>query len=154
MSDDWTPPDWVYRGKKPTSDSAYFENLTHCIFQAGLTWSVVDNKWPNFNSAFEGFNISKVAGYEEKDIERLLGNRGIVRNRRKTQATIDNAIEFDRIISEYGGFQKWLDEMDKTENYAFVVKELKKNFKHVGDSTAKIFLWSVGEEIKREDPHR
>ncbi len=154
MSEEWTPPSWIYRGRRPPDDSAYFENLTHCVFQAGLNWSVVGDKWPNFREAFEGFDIPRVAGYGAEDVKRLMGNPGIIRNRRKILATIDNAREFERIASENGSFQDWLDGLDKSGNYVNVVKRLKARFSHVGDSTARIFLYTVGEPIKREDPHR
>ncbi|UCH57038.1 MAG: DNA-3-methyladenine glycosylase I [Candidatus Bathyarchaeota archaeon] len=94
MSRDWTPPSWMYRDSKPPDDSVYFENLTRCIFQAGLSWRTITSKWPNFKAAFDGFDVAKVASYEAEDIERLMGDEGIVRNRRKIQATIHNAKEF------------------------------------------------------------
>jgi len=87
----------MYRERKPPDDSAYFENLTRCIFQAGLSWRTVADKWPNFKMAFDGFDVDKVASYAEKDVERFMGDKGIVRNRRKIMATIDNAKEFRRI---------------------------------------------------------
>jgi len=49
----WRPPEWMYRsGKRPTTDDAYFENMTHVIFQAGLGWKMITEKWPNFKRAF------------------------------------------------------------------------------------------------------
>ena len=54
-------PEWVYKESKPTSDSEYFENMSRCIFQAGLSWQLVANKWSNFRVAFNEFNIPKVA---------------------------------------------------------------------------------------------
>ena len=148
MPEEWTPPYWVYTDKRPETDTQYFENLTRCIFQAGLSWQLMSNKWPNFQKAFHSFNISKIAGYGAKDITRLSNDAGIVRNKRKINATIHNAREFERIIKEQKSFQQWLDSLDKTNNYDLIVKQLKSRFKHVGPSTAHIFLWSVGEPIK------
>ena len=148
MPEEWTPPYWVYTDKRPETDTQYFENLTRCIFQAGLSWQLMSNKWPNFQKAFHSFNISKIAGYGAKDITRLSNDAGIVRNKRKINATIHNAREFERIIKEQKSFQHWLDSLDKTNNYDLIVKQLKSRFKHVGPSTAHIFLWSVGEPIK------
>ena len=148
MPEGWTPPYWVYTDKRPETDTQYFENLTRCIFQAGLSWQLMSNKWPNFQKAFHSFNISKIAGYGAKDITRLSNDAGIVRNKRKINATIHNAREFERIIKEQKSFQHWLDSLDKTNNYDLIVKQLKSRFKHVGPSTAHIFLWSVGEPIK------
>ena len=151
MPEEWTPPDWVYKEKRPETDTQYFENLTRCIFQAGLSWQLMSNKWPNFQKAFHSFDISKIAGYGAKDITRLSNDAGIVRNKRKINATIHNAREFERIIKENGSFQNWLDSLDKTNNYDNVVKQLKSRFKHVGPSTAHIFLWSVGEPLKYDE---
>jgi len=148
MTEKWTPPDWVYTDNRPKTDTQYFENLTRCIFQAGLSWQLMANKWPNFQKAFHSFNITKIAGYGAKDITRLSNDAGIVRNKRKINATIHNAREFERIIKESSSYQNWLDSLDKTNNYDNVVKQLKSHFKHVGPSTAHIFLWSVGEPLK------
>jgi 3-methyladenine DNA glycosylase Tag len=151
MDKDWTPPKWWYTNGKPPSDTAYFENLTHCVFQAGLNWKVVDNKWPNFRNAFHRFNITSIMNYEYEDIKRLMEDQGIVRNKSKILATIENAKEFQTIASEYGGFKKWLESIDKSSNYNEVICELKGRFKHVGEMTSRIFLHSVGEPIEVDD---
>ena len=145
---EWTPPDWWYSDAKPSDDSAYFENLTRCIFQAGLNWQVVTKKWGNFRTAFHNFNIKKVASFNQDDVKQLISNPDIIRNRRKIQSTIYNAQEFQRIANEAGTFQSWIDSSDKSNNYARVVKQLITRFKHVGPMTAHTFLHSVGEDIR------
>ena len=140
----------MFRGEKPSNDEAYFENLTRCIFQAGLNWSVITNKWPSFVEAFDMFNIEKIAGYGEDKVNELLENEKIVRNRRKIIATIENAKEFIKIIEESGSFRDWLESLDGSNNYSDVKKQLSRRLKHVGDATAHIFLYTVGEDIKRE----
>ncbi len=151
MPESETLPGWVYKDRRPTKDREYFENMTRCIFQAGLNWQLVADKWPNFTEAFDGFDVDKVAAYGPNDVAKLRGDKGIIRNRQKIEATILNAEEFKRIAAEHGSFQKWLDSMDKGNNYDYVVKRLKSSFKRVGTGTAHIFLWSVGEPI-RYDP--
>lgn len=148
MSQDSTPPDWMNRDALPPDDSTYFENLTRCIFQAGLNWKMITNKWPGFTEAFAGFDIEKVAGFGDEDVGRLMADKGIVRNRRKILATIENARTFTRIAGEHGSFKEWFAGLDKSDNYAGVMKELKKTFSHVGESTANIFIHTVGEDIK------
>ena len=150
MPEKWTQPSWVYRGRRPASDDNYFENMSRCVFQAGLSWRLVADKWPNFQRAFDGFQVKKVAGYGANDIKRLSEDKGIIRNRSKIVATIDNAVEFKKVAVEAGSFQRWLDGLDKANNYDLVVKRLKAKFKRVGPSTAHIFLWSVGETIEYE----
>jgi DNA-3-methyladenine glycosylase I len=148
MEGAWKPPEWWYRKKRPESDEAYFENMTRVIFQAGLNWHVIDKKWPTTKKAFEQFSISKVAGFTDKDVQRLLKDEGIVRNKSKVCATIQNAAEFQAIKKQHGSFQKYLDHLDKTNNYADVVKALTKRFKHLGPSSASLFLYTVGEKIE------
>jgi DNA-3-methyladenine glycosylase I len=151
MSQEWTPPSWWYVTNKPKSDAAYFENLTRCIFQAGLNWQVIDKKWPNFIQAFNYFNISEIALYDDEDFKRLSEDPSIIRNRKKILATMHNAKEFQRIVKEFGSFSKWLDSLDKSGNYIEVVKQLRDVFKHVGKMTAHTFLHSVGEDIKYDE---
>ena len=141
-------PGWVYTETRPETDREYFENLTRCIFQAGLSWQLMAKKWPNFKEAFDGFDIGKVAAYGADDIGRLSRDPGIIRNRQKIVATIHNARELERIAQEHGSFQAWLDSIDKAHNYDRVVKSLRSRLKRVGPSTAHIFLWSVGEKIE------
>ncbi len=141
----------MYRDRKPPDDSAYFENLTRCIFQAGLSWRTVAYKWSNFRAAFDGFDVEKVASYGEEDVERFMGDEGIVRNRRKITAAIENAREFKRIAEEHGSFKDWLDGLDKSNNYASVEEQLGARMKHVGRSTAHIFLYTVGEDIEYDE---
>jgi DNA-3-methyladenine glycosylase I len=141
----------MYRERRPPNDSAYYENMTRCIFQAGLSWRTVSDKWPAFQKAFDGFDVSKVAEYGAGDISRLMGDAGIIRNRRKILAAIHNARELERIAAEHGSFQRWLDSLDKSNNYDAVLKRLSSIFKHVGPTTSHIFLYTVGEDIKRRE---
>ena len=104
--------------------------------------------WPNFKRAFKNFSIDEVAKFDNSDIMRLMGDTGIVRNRAKIIATINNAKQFQNIRKQYGSFQRCLDGLDKSENYTLVIKELGKKFSRVGPSSARIFLYSVGENIR------
>ena len=78
-------------GMPVLDDVGMFERLTLEAFQSGLSWLTVLRKRPAFRDAFEGFEPNAVAAYTESDTERLLGNPGIIRNRRKIEATISNA---------------------------------------------------------------
>lgn len=145
----WSPPKWMYRDRKPESDNVYLENMTRVIFLAGLSWKMIGEKWPNFKKAFEGFVVDAVANMSDNDVERLMSDASIVRNRAKITATINNAKHFQTIRKEYGSFRRYLEGLDKSSNYAFVIKQLGKKFSRVGPSSARIFLYSVGEDIKR-----
>ena len=132
--------------QKPASDNGYFEQLTRAVFQAGFSWKVINNKWPNFRRAFDGFDIDKVAAYDDRDVDRLLGDEGIVRNGRKIAATIENAQEFQRIVTEHGSFRAFLRSMDDWP-YAQRRAELTKRFKNFGPTGTFTFLWSVDEDV-------
>ncbi len=140
-------PPWVHRDRKPENDRVYFENLTRIVFEAGMSWRIIANKWPNFSPAFSAFDIDKVAAYGAEDIKRLNGDASIIRNKQKILATLHNAREFQRIQRDHGSFKAWLDSQDKSNNYDRVVKALRSRMKRVGTGTAHIFLWSVGEPI-------
>lgn len=147
----WRPPSWMYREKRPSNDDAYFENMTRIIFQAGLNWKMIDSKWPNFKKAFANFSVSKVAKFGDNDLKRLMDDTGIVRNRAKIDATIENAKEFEKVKMEWGAFQSYLDSLDKSKNYALVIKELGKRFHRLGPSSARIFLYTVGEDVRHSE---
>jgi len=148
MEESWQPPKWIYRETHPPNDDAYFENLTHVIFQAGLSWKMIEEKWPNFQKAFDNFSIDRVARFNEDDIKRLMTDSSIVRNQKKIFATVHNARQFQKIRKEFGSFKSYLDRLDKSKNYSLVIKELSKIFKHLGPSSARIFLYSVGEDVR------
>ena len=147
----WRPPSWVYREKRPPNDDVYFENMTRVIFQAGLSWKMISNKWPNFKKAFEDFSIERVAKFDDSNLARLLSDKSIVRNRRKIEATINNAKEFQKIKKEWGAFQSYLDSLNRSQNYALMIKELGNRFQRVGPSSARLFLYSVGENVKHSE---
>jgi len=90
----------MYRHKRPANDDGYFENMTRVIFQAGLSWETIGNKWPSFKKASANFSIDEVAKFDEGNVSQLMSNTGIVRNTRKIEATISNAKEFQRIRSQ------------------------------------------------------
>jgi 3-methyladenine DNA glycosylase Tag len=87
--------------------------MTKAVFQSGLSWRVIEAKWEGFREAFEGFDAAKVAGFTPADVDRLAQDARIVRNRRKIQATVDNAIEMVELDREHNGFRNDLREKRK-----------------------------------------
>jgi DNA-3-methyladenine glycosylase I len=132
--------------KEPADDNGYLEELTKAIFQAGFSWQVIRDKWPNFQRAFDGFDVATVAGYGEPDVERLVADQSIVRNRRKIEATIYNARVMWDLIQEYGSFHAYLRSLDGSE-YAARRQELGRRFKNLGPTGVFTFLWCVNEEV-------
>jgi DNA-3-methyladenine glycosylase I len=130
----------------PENDAGYLEKITQAVFQAGFSWDVIRQKWPNFQAAFAGFDVNKVAAFDERDLERLVEDKGIVRNGRKIEATIHNARTCQNLIREHGSFPNWLRTMDDLD-YNAREKKFCKQFKFMGPMGAYFFFWSVGEEV-------
>ncbi|MCO6498302.1 MAG: DNA-3-methyladenine glycosylase I [Chitinophagaceae bacterium] len=124
-------------------DNELFERLILEINQAGLSWDTILKKQENFRKAYSGFNIKKVAGYKEKDIERLLADPGIIRNRRKIEAAIYNAQKILEIQKANGSFKKWLD-LNEGLTKEDWIKLFKKVFKFTGGEITGEFLMSTG----------
>lgn len=95
-------------GKLTTDDKSLFELFILESFQAGLSWECVLNKRDNFRAAFDNFDIEKIILYGDEKISRLASNAGIIRNRRKIIAAIENAKVFKAISLEFGGFYSFL----------------------------------------------
>jgi DNA-3-methyladenine glycosylase I len=78
-------------GTRTDDESAMFEALTLGVFEVGLSWSIVFSKRDAFRTAFRGFDVAEVAAMTEQDVDRLVQDASIIRNRGKIQATVDNA---------------------------------------------------------------
>jgi 3-methyladenine DNA glycosylase Tag len=120
----------------------YLEALTKAVFDAGLSWRVVESKWPGFVEAFHGFDPAWVAGLTPPEIEALEQDRRIVRNRAKIEATVSNAATMIELEAEHGGFRGYLRSHG---GYEATVADMKRRFRYVGDSSIYHFLYVVGE---------
>ena len=89
-------------------DQKLFELLILESFQAGLSWECILNKRENFKKAYDNFNIDKIINYDENKINELKQNPGIIRNKLKIKASINNAKIFKKIEKEYGSFSKYI----------------------------------------------
>jgi len=143
-------------------DGKLFEFLVLEGFQAGVSWALILRKRENFRRAFDGFDPVKVAGYTGEDVERLMGDAGILRNRLKITSTISNARRFLEVQEEYGSFDEYvwgfvdgkpirsglksLEDMPaKTELSEALTRDLKRRgFKFVGPVICYSFMQAVG----------
>jgi DNA-3-methyladenine glycosylase I len=124
-------------------DNELFGRLILEINQAGLSWETVLRKEAAFRKAFDNFSVSKVAAYGEKDRTRLLNDAGIIRNRLKINAAIENAKTVLILQKEYGSFEKWL-EKNHPKTLDEWVKTFKKTFIFTGGEIVNEFLMSIG----------
>ena len=124
-------------------DNHLFARLVLEINQAGLSWTTILNKKDNFFRAFDDFDIDKVARYGQKQKDRLLADAGIIRNRLKVEATIENAKTIKAIQKEFGSFKNWLDTHHPLSKEEWV-KLFKKTFRFTGGEIVGEFLMSTG----------
>ena len=124
-------------------DNFLFGRLILEINQAGLSWETILNKKENFSNAYDDFNVSIIANYQEDDIKRLLNDAGIIRNKLKVNAAIYNAQQILGLIDNYGSFSGWLDENHPLNRDEWT-KLFKKTFKFVGGEIVNEFLLSTG----------
>lgn len=126
-------------------DNLLFERLMFEINQAGLSWILILKKQHAFRRAFDNYNIEKVAAYGEEDFMRLMNDPGIIRNRLKIKAAIDNANILLELRKEWGSFRKWLDrnagKMNSLEDWT---KLFRKTFRFTGGEIVNEFLMSTG----------
>ena len=143
-------------------DQKLFEFLVLEGAQAGLSWSIILKKRENFRKAFDGFDPKKIAQYDERKIQQLLSNEGIIRNRRKIEAAIHNARAYLAVKKEFGSFGayiwqfvggkpkqntwKTLKEIpSKTAESETMSRDLiKRGFKFVGSTICYAFMQAVG----------
>jgi len=143
-------------------DNKIFEFLALESFQAGLSWRTILNKRKNFEKAFLNFNPVKVSKFSKKDLSRLLKDTGIVRNRLKIEAAINNAARFLEVKKEFGTFSKYMwqfvgnkplvSRIMTMKDYKPVTKEAeawakdlkKRGFKFLGATTVYAHMQAVG----------
>ena len=124
-------------------DNLLFERLVLEINQAGLSWITILKKAENFRAAYHGFDIDKIAAYSEEDRARLLADAGIIRNRLKVNAAIENAKRIQVLREEFGSFKGWLD-ANRTLSKEGWIKVFKKTFVFTGGEIVNEFLLSTG----------
>jgi DNA-3-methyladenine glycosylase I len=124
-------------------DSELFCRLILEINQAGLSWEIILKKESSFRKAYHNFNIRKIAKYSEADRKRLLADAGIIRNRLKINAAIENAKVILELQKEFGSFEKWLEHHHPKTKEEWI-KLFKKTFKFTGGEIVNEFLMSIG----------
>jgi len=167
----WCGGDGLYRtyhdrewGRPVGSDIRLFEKICLEGFQSGLSWLTILRKRENFRAAFDGFDFRKVAGYRETDVERLLGDAGIVRHRGKIEATVNNALRAIELAGEAGSLAAYfwryetppedrperldraaLAALSQTDMSRALSKDLKKRgWTFVGPTTCYAFMQAMG----------
>lgn len=122
----------------------YLEVMSKAVFQSGMSWRVVDAKWPGIRDAFRGFDAATVADLGPDEIDALTADTRVIRHRRKLEAVVHNAQRMLELESQHGGFQAYLRSHD---GFEATVADLRKRFRFLGDTGCYYFLYVVKEEV-------
>jgi 3-methyladenine DNA glycosylase Tag len=131
------------RTLKGRPDSFYLAEMTKCVFRSGFVWQIIEAKWPGFEAAFDGFDVSSCAMLSDEDLERLATDERIVRNAKKIQGVRGNALFIRDIREEHGSFGAFLAGWPR-EDFVGLWDLLKKRGERLGGQTGRYFLRFVG----------
>ena len=126
-------------------DDRYLSEMTRCVFRAGFVWKVIDNKWPGFEAAFDGFNPLVVAHYSDEKIDALTQDTRIVRNRTKIQSVRDNAVFILDVQQQHGSFGSLVANWPADDIVGLWVL-LKKQGSRLGGNSGPMLLRLVGKD--------
>jgi 3-methyladenine DNA glycosylase Tag len=127
-----------------TSLDDYLEVMSKAVFQSGISWKVVDSKWPGIQEAFRHFKVREIADLNERDLEELEKDPRVIRNHRKLAAIVTNAQAMVRLDEEHGGFKNYLRQQGDFDG---MLAALRKDFKFLGPTGVYYFLHVVGEVV-------
>ncbi|MGH2582763.1 MAG: DNA-3-methyladenine glycosylase I [Anaerolineales bacterium] len=144
MADEPSAPQQI----KVRSLNDYLEIMSRVVFQSGMSWKLIENKWPGIREAFDNFDIEKIADYDERDIEQLSQDTRVIRNYKKLVAIPSNARRILELDKQHGSFQKYLQSHGDFED---TLKAMRKDFKFMGPFGIYYFLYVVGEKVP---PHK
>lgn len=125
------------------SDDRYLSEITRCIFKAGFVWRVIENKWPDFEAAFEGFVPAYWQQVPPEVLEQLATDERIVRNMQKIRTVPENARMIMDVVKDHGSFGQFLARWPSDDQVGLLLY-LKRNGERLGGNSAQYFLRRVG----------
>ncbi len=136
--------------KSPTElaaipDHRWLSSATRCVFQAGFNWRVIENKWPGFEEAFEGFDIGRWVLASDDDISRLASDTRIVRNPQKINSVPENARFFGELSRQHGGVGRFVADWP-AQDFVGLLETFKKGGNRLGGTTCQYFLRFMGRD--------
>jgi 3-methyladenine DNA glycosylase Tag len=129
---------------KVESLADYMEAMSESVFQTGISWRVVEAKWPGIKKAFYGFDPEVISRLTFSQIADLARDARVIRNHRKIAAIVANGYRLLALDKQYGGFRNYLRSFG---SYDALAADLRKQFKFLGDTGIYRFLYVVGEEV-------
>ena len=133
---------------KVTRLADYLETMSKSVFQTGISWKVVESKWPGITEAFHGFDPALVSKMTGAELDELAQDTRVIRKRRKILAIVENARRMLELDREHGSFRNYLRSY---ASFDALVTDLHKQFKFLGDMGSYYFLWVVGEKVPSWD---
>ena len=133
---------------KPKGLGDYLEVMSKAVFQSGMSWKVINSKWPGIHDAFRGFEPLAVASLTEAEMADLCTDTRIIRNRKKVEAVVDNARRMIDLDEAHKGFRNYLRSHGGFEG---TVADLRKQFRFLGETGCYYFLYVVQEEVPDYD---
>jgi 3-methyladenine DNA glycosylase Tag len=134
------PPEKI----KPRSLDDYLDVMSKAVFQSGISWKVVEAKWPGTREAFHNFNVAEVSAFDDQEIDALTQDTRVIRNYRKLNAVVSNAQKMLALDQEYDGFKNYLRVHG---NFDATLNAIRKDFKFMGPTGIYYFLYVVGEPV-------
>nr|WP_319386086.1 DNA-3-methyladenine glycosylase I [uncultured Roseibium sp.] len=128
-----------------TGDDRWLSMFTRCVFQAGFSWKVIDQKWPGFEGAFEGFDVARLAFLPDEAFEALLKDTRIVRNGAKIKAVQDNAVFLRDLAAEHGSAAAFFATYPVSDQIG-LMDLMKKRGSRLGGTTGQLALRFMGKE--------
>lgn len=128
------------------TDAGHLERMSLEVFQCGLSWKIVLVKRRAFQKCFKDFNPERVARFNRRDVDRLVSDPSIIRNRRKIEAIIANARVFLDLSEGHGSYRRWLAKQtaDTPRQQAALYPLFRQTFSFMGPETTKCYLMGIG----------
>lgn len=131
-------------GRGSNDGAWWLEQITRAVFRAGMSWRVVEAKWPGFRADFHGFDPDAVAGMDGRELARVESDPNVIRNVRKLEATVTNGRVMRDLLAEHGGFRAYLSSFAEPSDAA---EDLASRFKFLGPSGASRLLLSASRSL-------
>jgi 3-methyladenine DNA glycosylase Tag len=129
---------------EPESINDYLEVMSKAVFQSGISWKVVEAKWPSIREAFQDFDAQRVADFSEFDIEELTQDKRVIRHGRKLNAIVGNARKMLELEHEHGSFRNYLRSHG---DFDTTLTAIRRDFSYMGPTGIYFFLYVVGEDV-------
>ena len=142
----------VHIHPKPKNDAEFLEAMSEIIFVSGFRWDLVHSRWPKIRKAFHNFYVKKVAN---EKIDNILGKDGMIKNKAKINAIIENAKICQEIINKYGSINNWVKSIQKNNKkeplFNPTVREEMRKFVKIGKTTSRWLAYVVTRDKKLLD---